>query len=163
MKVKIEIGSPLYSKLIQLQEDMQAAKDVACELFNSVIITIDRPDATEWHQSGMVLTGGISAFVLKGGKPTNWKNAFIPHEKDCYMPANRTVNKELIKKIDHLPKIHYKSLNSLIGYKSIWGHPGFAFLDNMVLLDCPTKNMPDTLPDGAIEILESEYYKLIGK
>lgn len=160
MKLKVEAGCELYDKLMQLQKDMEAANDAARRLFNATIITIDRPTATEWYPGGMLLAGQISGFVLKGGKPANWRNAFANHRPDAYMPSDRKCNKELILKLNALPAVHSSAINNLIGYDSHWGHPGFSFKENVVIINCNSDKMPKGVPDGAVEILESEYHKI---
>jgi len=168
MKYKILKGTKLFDQFIELKKKMVTAKKAAKELVKEVA-----PVDTEWYAPHESIAGGVDAFIIPGGKPDGWVNAYIPHEKDVYRPKKTLANKELLDKIANLPVVSTSDFNSIIKYdwrktgaKKQLGRritsysPGFDIRANYVLIDV-SEHAPNYKPvPDMIEITVSEYNKL---
>lgn len=109
MKFKILKGTELFNKLKALQLKCQnankAAFDLAGEFGSKEILP---------SPSINVIAGGLSGMKLDA-PPAGWKLASKYHYT-TYYPKRTKANKDLIERIEALPKIKTEELNEIIGY-----------------------------------------------
>lgn len=162
MKFKVLKGTPLFDKLNSLGEEMTEYNKAAFDL-------VKKLGYTRMRGKSNVLAGGISSIEIKGGKPVGWRNAYSG-VRDEYFPAKLKANKMLLAEIDALPVVEYDDLNKILNFdwrtsssRNISFHPGIHWGKKEILIDVSRHYTSYKPVKGMIEILESEYMKLVKK
>ncbi len=160
MYYQVPKSSPTGEQLTALQERMQAANDAAMALITSI-------GAETFRYGQMTIAGGVSSIIFPAGKPEkselkHWKRGALKGE---YMPSERTkLGKELIAKIETLPRVHRHELNSIVGYKHRWNVCGIQWnKDKDYYLISMMENWEYQIPSDCIELTQSEYKELSKK
>lgn len=158
MKYKIEKGTPVYDQMDALWKEASRCHDASYELAGEF-------GTTKIARSRKNVAGGIAAFQLDK-KPEGWKMVGKKEQRLYFPKANL---KELIKRINDLPVITDEQVCAILNFKpqTVSTEGGIAFLtvptielkDSVFLIDLPIYAKWD-VPEGVVEILESEYLKL---
>ena len=171
---KVEKGTALFNQLIDFHGSIKKVKDSARELLKTI------PNANiDHYYMDAEIAGGISFVKFQRDQiPKDWiETKRVQRDKNgvpCYPHGNRKSTKEIRAKIKILPRLNFKDLNEIIGYKHLnyksnhWSMcPGFIFRKEYVLFDVVDvikEGVEDYIPvEGMTEILASEYKELSKK
>lgn len=147
MYYKILNDNELFVRFNSLKADIDAARAAAKKL----VIKIG---GEKYAPAPFVLAGGISG-IESYPKPDNW--VWVNRKACLCMPKE----KKILDAIKELPIVPLSALQELVGYKSMFAHPGVIWRDEYVLVHLPETLMESfTKPDEFIEILYSEYCEL---
>jgi hypothetical protein len=150
MVFKVSKGCELYDKLKALMDRVNECDRAADALAKEL-------GGTSCRKGYWTIGWGLSAITMPV-KPKGWKNAHRDLVGE-YMPS--ASNKEVVKKINELPKVEYNDLNSLVGYHNAFGHPGINVRDDYAFLTFSDKQADKLTPvDGMVEITVTEYKRL---
>lgn len=159
MKLKIVKGSPLFDALHELWGRMKECNKAADDLVREL-------GYKEKAINGRRLAGGIDAIEMEGPKPEGWKKVGDRWQSFYYPTAK---NKEVLRRIQALPTMDNDELNKILNFHSgakcvgdslVWiSRPGMSFSDDYMLMEL-SEGHEYKIPEGAEEILESEYLKL---
>lgn len=168
MKYKIEKGTPLFTKLDNLGEQIRKVNKQACDLVKEM-------GFSNFHPKGnFILAGGISA-VHADKKPKDYAFAYGSSEPNAFFPRKIKTNKELLAKINALPTIDASALNDLVNFdpftdssditptggRRISFHPGIAWKKKYILIDIANYYEDSYKPaKHMIEITTAEFKKL---
>ncbi|HQV53974.1 MAG TPA: hypothetical protein PLX17_00585 [Chitinophagaceae bacterium] len=163
MKFKILKGTELYNQLVALRKKIDHVQSESAKLAKEF-------GGGEVATSGRNLAGGIDAVEFKE-KPEGWKVVGETWQKLFYPKSDKS-NKEIHEKIQALPVVKFEELNSLVKFdiQGATSGRGLAFVKSVacawgkgyVLIEVH-ENCKYTPVEGMIEILESEYKKLMDK
>lgn len=156
MKFKILKSTPLFEQLL-------AVKDEIAEVQSKARVLLKEIGGISYFEAVGVLAGGIS-HVRFAQKKKDW----VPSsEPGMYKPNPK--NKEMLAKISNLPTVSYERLNSLLNFEPqtvnslqtvvVVSYPDIFFRKDVILLDVENACEYEA-PEGVIEILESEFFKL---
>jgi hypothetical protein len=156
MKFRVNKGTPLFDKLILLQEKMWDCNNAAYDL-------VKKMGYKRMRGRGMVLAGGISTIEILGGKPEGWRDNTYGVSNE-YFPKKNKQNKEILAKIKALPVVEYRELNDLVNFdmhdtksNRISFHPEIIWGDDAILIGISSQYENYKPVKGMVEILESEY------
>lgn len=160
MYYKVPKSSPTGEQLTALRERIKSANDSALSLVQSVGAETFRPGY--W-----AIGGGVSSIIFPAGKPDkselkHWKRGA---QKGEYLPSERTKQgKELIAKIEALPRVLRDDLNRIVGYSHRWNVCGIQWnKDADYYLINFMENWEYQIPSDCIELTRSEYKDLSRK
>lgn len=163
MKFKILKGTETFQKLTDLKSEMNRCNSEASSLSKSLGGCIK---GTHLGKGYGCISGGLAGIKMET-KPDGWKNASTQYY-GFYIPKINKANKHLLDRIELLPTVRHEDLNAIVGFemqssgRRWFNCPGVHWTKEYVLLE--VDNECDFTPNcDMIEILESEYVKLIGK
>lgn len=161
MHYKIESGSELYERMMQLQEECKEANKVCQDYVNKTY-----GDETKWASDNYCIGGGLKAVQLdekpEGYKSVgdSWQHLFQPYAR----------NKKAWKEWDALPKVKQDELKSLLNYGNYSGAkqggfmmstlPNVYWKEDFILVKCAEFATSYEPVEGMTEILASEFNEL---
>lgn len=165
MVFKILAGTELYDKILAISERMREAHNASLEV-------VKRLGYTSYIKASDCVMGGISGIKIPDGRPYGWKRTHRNSFDDCYMPANVSKNKDLIKEIESLPVVTIGEYNKIFEYdymdlvlanKCYVVRPGFKInKDKYIVVDFGCVYTYQPLAD-MVEITREEYDKLVAE
>lgn len=164
MKFKVLPGGAIYNNLRLFSKKVDSVRVEARKLCKEL-------GGETFAADGRFLAGGISGIVFNA-KPDGWRVVGDSYRK-LFFPKINKQNKAILAKIDLLPKINSKELNSIVSFegpqtieRNDGGHgmywvecPKVFFGEKYILIDV-SEGCTYKPPVGVIEILESEFIKL---
>lgn len=161
MYFKVPKGTETFDKLTQLRLKIIDANSKAKKLIKELGGNADRI-----YNKYRNIGGGIAAIYF-ADKPEGWKQVGENHQSIFMPKANM---KKVWDKINALPVVEHEELNKIVGWPdslqvgtggnalTVYYSPGISWHKDYCLLTIPG-HVKIKIPEGVIELLESEYEK----
>lgn len=135
MYFRIKQDSETFEAVKNLRIKMKAATKAACDMATE----LGGSEKGEHIGEGFnIIAGGLTGIKMET-KPRGWSKA-SKHYRDVYFPQkNLVANKEILAKIEALPKVYTDDINALVGFedqtvgRNVILMPNFYWRDDFIV------------------------------